>query len=418
LSNSKIDRTNYQMIDRCLACNSANLLLYLDLGLQALANDFKANIEDMPDFPLALNLCQECYHSQLTVSVEPEILFSNYLYVSGTSTTLYEYFGWFTDNLITTHGQNLNVLDLASNDGSFLKVVKAKGHTVLGIDPAANLVSAAAENGVTTICEFWPGVSSTLLAKKFDVVVGMNVLAHVPDPRVFLEEIKRVLTDSGRIIIQTSQAKMFVNGEFDTAYHEHLSFFNTKSMAALAKRSGLELTDAFHTPIHGTSYVWVFSTENNPQSQRLQNLEEEENLLGLFDKETYRQFSIKAKEKSNDVQKIVAKLRDIGYSFWGYGAAAKGNTFINFSGLKLDGMIDDNPLKQNLLSPGGGVKVHSNSILRELPPRTCFILPAWNFKNEIRQKLYNERGEKQDIILTYFPDVRIEKLDGSSFELL
>ena len=385
-------------------------MAYLDLGEQPLANDFKDDPLEMACFPLGLQLCLECWHSQLTVSVNPEILFRDYLYVSGTTQTLTDYFKWFSREVVAPVGSNLNILDIASNDGSLLEVLKEEGHVVLGIDPAANLVPLAAQRGVATICDFWPGVIGGLLAPNFDLVIGMNVLAHVPDPVGFLSAIAKVLKPQARIFIQTSQANMVTNSEFDTAYHEHLSFFNTNSMKALVRRTGLHLVDAFHTPIHGTSYVWVLKKEEEGESKRLVDMRRSEEENGVFRVETYSAFRQKAEEIVRKTAEVVDQLRKDGYGIWGYGAAAKGNTFINYSGIEIDGIFDDNPLKQNLASPGGGVRVLHPSRLGDIEGKICLLVPAWNFLPEICRRVHAIRDHPSDLVLTYYPEVMVSHI--------
>lgn len=403
--------SNFVELTRCLACDGARLKNYLDLGNQPLANDFRENSLSMQSYPLGLQVCLDCWHSQLTVSVNPEILFRDYLYVSGTTKTLMDYFEWFGNEIISPLGSHLAILDIASNDGSLLEVLTNKGHVVLGVDPAANLIPLASRRGVATICDFWPGVAASVLGPNFDVVIAMNVLAHVPDPAGFLSAILRVLKPDAKIFVQTSQANMVVNSEFDTAYHEHLSFFNTNSMKVLANRAGLNLIDAFHTPIHGTSYVWVLKKEEEPESERLNAMREAEELQGIFKLEAYLAFRQKAEKTVSQTIEKIDQLRKEGYKIWGYGAAAKGNTFINFSGIVLEGVFDDNPLKQNLVSPGGGARVLHPAKLADLEGKICVLVPAWNFLTEISRKIRLIRDQPSDLVLTYYPEVMVSHIN-------
>jgi len=409
-------KEDFVELGSCLACSSIKLFEYLDLTDQPLANSFAPpeKPEIMRRYPLSLNVCEECFHSQLSIAVDPKILFRNYLYVSGTTSTLLNYFDWFTSNYIDGHGQNLKVLDIASNDGSLLKVIKAHGHSCLGIDPAANLMPLAAENEVATICDFWPGQSFEFLKNDFDIIVGMNVFAHIANPVEFLSSAAKLLKTNGKILIQTSQAMMVRNTEFDTAYHEHLSFFNVSSMKRVAARAGVYLVDVELTPIHGTSYVWVFQAAPTSESSRLLRLEQEEKESGLSAIDTYMSFRTKAELLALEVKNLVEEAQVAGYEIWGYGAAAKGNTFINFSKIELNGIIDDNHLKQGLISPGGNVQVYSATHLIEIKKPICFVVPAWNFVDEIAKRIKTIRPSSNDMLLTYFPKVKYSAIDGSN----
>lgn len=404
-------RGNFTYLKTCLACGSSQLKRYLDLGWQPLANDFSSNAEEMEEFPLEINLCKECFHSQLVASVSPSRLFSHYVYISGTTKTLKDYFLWLNEKIRLAYKPGARILDLASNDGSFLEISQKIGFKILGVDPASNLIGLAAEKQVPTICDYWPSRNLDCFEYTFDVIVAMNVLAHVPNPLEFLESARRSLKKNGRIYIQTSQAKMFANGEFDTVYHEHLSFFTARSMKTLAKRAGLDILEGEYVPVHGISYLWTLvpssSAKSSNEDSTIESLEVKE---GLYDENTFVRFASSAQKIARDAFAKVEELRALGFQIWGYGAAAKGNTFINFSGIKLDGIIDDNPLKQGLISPGGKTLVHSIEKVAELEGKILFIIPAWNFADEIIDRLRAAITAKNVLALTYFPELFVRSI--------
>ena len=222
----------------CLCCNSKNLSNTFDLGEVPLANSFTPEVNNKK-FELKLNLCLDCFHSQLDQSIDPNVLFDDYVYLSGTSEVLNNYFKSFVEVAESEFNTNLEVLDIASNDGSLLKEFKDRGHNVLGIDPAKNLKEVSKNKGVDTICNYWPLPNNFKLDRTFDVVIAMNVFAHVNNPRSFLSEIENYIHQNSKIYIQTSQSEMFINNEFDTVYHEHISFFNVKSFDFFALRACL-----------------------------------------------------------------------------------------------------------------------------------------------------------------------------------
>jgi 2-polyprenyl-3-methyl-5-hydroxy-6-metoxy-1,4-benzoquinol methylase len=410
---------NFSEILTCVACGERNLLVVLDLGFQPLANALKDDpLLDSEEYPLKLNRCKNCFHAQLSVAVNPALLFSNYLYASGTSTTLQEYFDHFTDKYLDTRGDNLKVLDIASNDGSFLKVVKKHGHRVLGVDPAANLLGQAHTNGIETVCGFWPGDFLDFVVN-LDVIVAMNVFAHVQNPLDFLLACKEKVTDDGVIIIQTSQAKMIELGQFDTMYHEHISFFNTNSMIALAKRAGLIITNVTYEDIHGVSYVWEFR-KSGEMISFLNNVVSHENKVKLFEQDTYLNFANKAESSAEKAIEYLSDCKLRGMKIIGYGVAAKGNTFIKYSNLPLDFMVDDNPLKQKKFTPGMNLEVFQPEAIREIAESICFLVPAWNFIEEIETNIELLRAEQSnyvDEIVTYFPEFRVKTLRGDTNEI-
>lgn len=398
-------------LKECLACGEQNLVKYLDLGRQPLANNFCSSLDELEEYPLQVHYCANCFHSQLGISVNPHILFGRYLYVSSTSQTLLDYFSWLVNEIKNTFPTSARILDLASNDGSFLKIAKDEGFQVLGIDPAANLIELAAKNGVPTLCDYWPGSNSNLFQNKFDCIVAMNVFAHVPNPLEFLQAARDSLKENGRIYIQTSQSRMFVNGEFDTVYHEHLSFFTARSMRHIAQRTGLRIIEGRYVPVHGTSYLWTLTHSNNEKNnlENMTSIEQQEIREGVYDELNFLRYKTKVEEIASKISKIVSDFKGKGYEIWSYGAAAKGNTFINFAKIKLDGIIDDNPLKQGLYSPGGRVKVSSNEVIPSLPERTLFIVPAWNLVEEIELKLKLIRNFNFASLLTYYPAIKVRE---------
>ena len=235
---------------QCFACDSSELYSVLDLGNQPLANSYlKHQTDNELVFPLRLNFCKNCTHLQLSHTVDPKLLFKNYLYVSGTSNTLREYFKDFV-LLTEKYVKNINnVLDIACNDGSQLAAFKSKGYATYGIDPAENLLASSIQFGDIK-CDYLTQDSINSFDVKFDIIIAQNVFAHNNYPVEFLKHCAGALSDDGCIFIQTSQANMISNNEFDTIYHEHLSFFNVRSMTTIAKRTNLKLIDVLKVPIH------------------------------------------------------------------------------------------------------------------------------------------------------------------------
>lgn len=408
-------------LSRCLACNHDKLQLFLDLGKQPLANSFHRADETPSFYPLAVQHCKACYHVQLTEAVDPSELFSNYLYVSGTTKTLLDYFETFVVQIESKFpGKKLHVLDIACNDGSLLERFRAHGHDVMGVDPARNLLPLTAAKNIPVVCDFWNEECSVKLAqqlnqsgqRKFDVVIAMNVLAHVADPLSFLSGVRHVLAPDGIAVIQTSQSEMIRNAEFDTIYHEHHSFFNVKSFSQLAQRAGFTLSDVAKAPVHGTSYVWYITAGQQSTKDSVAQLLADESACGYFTGETYVRFAEHASRLASQVNEIVREHRAKGYVVVGYGAAAKANTFLNFARTPLDFLIDDNPMKVDLLSPGMKFAVKATEHLQQLDKPVLFLILAWNFYAEVVKRIRKQNASTTNKYFSYFPEVRLESEAG------
>lgn len=389
--------SNFSPLIKCLCCDQENLTKILDLKEQPLANSYtKTKEEAEMFFPLALNYCNNCTHLQLTHAVNPDLLFKNYLYVSGTTKTLRQYFDDFVhlvEENIDTSKKKMSVLDIACNDGTQLDSFKKFGYDTYGIDPAENLYSLSSKNH-KVVCDYLTENSIKRLSTqqlgsdKFDIIVAQNVFAHNTYPRKFLQICRDNLKEGGRIFIQTSQADMVKYGQFDTVYHEHISFFNIRSISELAKLVGLALVNVVRTTVHGTSYVFVFS--GNSQEDRSAELVKTE-----YDQtfSTVEKFAENAEKTINKLRTDIKNYREHGYPIVGYGAAAKGNTILNYGNIRLDYIVDDNPLKQTLFTPGTKIPIVSFHHVNELYPSSEIVwLPlAWNFFSEIRQNIKSKR---------------------------
>jgi len=415
------------VIDHCLACGGAELTKTLDLNDQPLANNFQphpgVNEEDAW-YPLAVNRCTHCNHLQLTHVVNPEIIYQHYLYVSGTSKTYTEYMSWYAEfvrEMVVTYSNDklgpYRVLDIGCNDGSQLDAFKNLVFRTYGVDPARNLYATSTAKGHSVVCGFWNAAVADSLGTKFDVITSQNAFSHIPEPLSYLELVRNRLKDTGLMFISTSQADMVVNGEFDTIYHEHISYYNTASMKALAERAGLYLIDVVKTPIHGTSYIFVLSKVPHNRA-RIANILATESAQGLDSADTYVNWANDVNSLLLELKKDIDQYREWGYTIVGYGAAAKGMTLINASNIHLDCVIDDNPLKQGLYCPGTTIPVVSIDWLDQITDpkeRIVFVPLAWNFYREIKAKILNKRNNTEDVFLRYFPELTSEVHPDNTF---
>ncbi|MBU3580227.1 methyltransferase domain-containing protein [Polynucleobacter sp. 73C-SIWE] len=402
-------------LTRCLCCDSNNLSLVLDLAMQSLANSYSEKKDAlMEKYPLALNVCPSCWHAQLSYCVDRGLIFDSYKYISGTSKTLNNYFRWFAKEIKGLIPQDGKILEIAANDGSLIAEMNALGLNTIGIDPAKNIVNLASDRGLNIKYGYWPQDSNKIQGK-FDAIICMNVLAHVDNPKDFLLECKNKLSQNGVILIQPSQARMFGNYEFDTCYHEHISFFNTSSIKTLASRIGLKLLKTSLVNIHGDSPIYMLV--HNESERQISNgafsslpfgisesLEKYEIEINLFEKFTYDAFSNKATSILKKLDFDINQFKSRGFDIIFVGAAAKAMTVINAIEIVPDYFLDESPLKIGLYPAGIATKIENFELCKKLNKPALFVITAWNFRNEISEKIREIGIPKGSVIYTYFPE--------------
>lgn len=397
------------LIKNCLACNSTSLLDALDLDNQPLANEYLRVAVNRTEYPLKLRVCMSCFHSQLSHEVSPEKLFSDYPYVSSTSTTMRSYFEILRTEIETFFPKGGKILDIGSNDGTFLSTFSPSIWHRLGIDPAQNLTGESREKGITTIAERFTWRLSQLLAT-FDVITAINVFAHTAQPDEMLDSILQVSNDKTLVLIQTSQCDMLIDGQFDTIYHEHISFFNVRSMKALLRRKNLYLFDLKIVSVHGNSYLWYVSTVARPESESLRLREIFEEDSGVYSNHTYQTLTDRSSSQLIRFRDIVNDFKAKKYKIVAYGSAAKGNTFLGASKIYPERIFDDTPNKIGRYSPLGNLLIEHPSELFSSPGKFLVIVPAWNFRDEICKKLNEEMLSEDSYVLTYYPTLKIDKI--------
>jgi SAM-dependent methyltransferase len=286
-------------------------------------------------------------------------------------------------------------LDIGCNDGSQLDKFKALNVDTYGVDPAENLYETSSKNHKVTC-----GYFDDRYSRSHDIITIQNAFAHNPNPLELLKNCKKNLAINGLLFIQTSQSDMILNDEFDTIYHEHISYYNVKSMMLLCNRAGLNLIDVVKTPIHGTSYIFIISADRSAPST-IKNLVDMETADGLYNNDTYTKYRSHCIEKVSNFIEKVQYWKDQGYKIVGYGAPAKGNTFLNFARMPLDIIIDDNKLKQGLFTPGSSIEIVGSEILSTYTEddKVLFIPLAWNFFKEIKQRILSVRNNPNDVFL-------------------
>lgn len=407
---------NSYFIKECLCCGSSELRMALDLGIQPPANSYTTTAEDrVAEFPLGLNVCSNCWNAQLSYCIDRREIFDQYAYVSGTSKTLGEFFVWFANALSQTLPAGTRVMELAANDGSLIREMQRVGLDCIGIDPAENITKMAQEAGLPILCGYWPQIADRVEGL-FNAIICMNVVAHVDNPLQFLIGCRKKLSLDGVVMVQPSQARMFEHSEFDTIYHEHISFFNTRSMMQLAARAGLKLVDSFLVKIHGDSPVYLLQHSDAPaltgfrdafmkgKFAIIEDLSAYEERINLFATKTYEQFGQTAHKVMQRVASIVEEQRAAGKEIVFVGAAAKAMTLVNACSLKPDLFIDENPLKIGLFAPGSGTPIKALEACTRLRKPTFFVFSAWNFRYELAAKLRAIGVPEGSIFYSYFPE--------------
>ena len=388
----------------CLNCRGANREQVLDLGSTPLAN---ANVQpgraDEPEasFPLELMYCPDCGLVQLSEVVPPEILFSDYLYMSGASTTMVAHFG----ELAATHVGELGLgpddlaMEIVSNDGTLLAAFASRGVKTLGIEPAKNLVEIARKKGVESIPRFFGReVAAELRDERgpASVICANNVLAHVPDLGGVLEGCRIVTEPLGVVSIEVPYLVHLIDGlEYDTIYHEHLSYFSVRALADAFGRAGLAIYDIVRLPVHGGS-LRILARAGSQHGEIVERMCLEERDKGLEDLATYRAFAGAVARNRRELRAILEQLKSEGKRVAAYGAPAKGNTLLNYCGIGTDLVeytVDRNPLKVGTLTPGMRLPVREVEVLARDRPDVTLILP-WNIASEImaQEKDYASRG--------------------------
>lgn len=409
-----------QTESKCLFCGESLHYTFVDLGMSPLCESYvsseQLNMME-PFYPLHVRVCGNCFLVQLEEYVDPQNIFTEYAYFSSYSSDWLKHAENYVDMAAARFGLNPSslVVEVASNDGYLLQYCVARGIPALGIEPARNVAEVAIQKGVPTRVEFFGEQTARLLAaegKSADLLLGNNVLAQVPDINDFVKGLKILLKPEGVITIEFPHLmRLMEENQFDTIYHEHFFYFSFITAEKIFAAHGLTLFDVEELPTHGGSLrIFARHTENGSRevSPRVHELRAREVASGIPRLDSYGDFAEKVKETKRKLLQFLISARREGKSVAGYGAPGKGNTLLNYCGIRtdfLDYTVDRNPYKQGKFLPGTHIPIYGPEKIMETKPDYLLILP-WNFKEEImaQNSYIREWGGKFVIPI---PEVRV-----------
>jgi hypothetical protein len=384
----------------CRFCSAPLEFGVVDLGMSPLCQTVvrEEQLDEVePFYPLHPRLCQRCWLVQIPEFVPPADIFTEYAYFSSYSTSWIEHARRYVEAITDRLGLDTQsfVVEIASNDGYLLQHFLPKGISVLGVDPAANVAEAASERGVPTLTEFFGLELAERLAREkgvADLIVGNNVLAQIPDLNDFVAGVKALLAPKGLATFEVPHLqRLLESAEYDTIYHEHFSYFSLETLAEIFGAHGLALVDVEELETHGGSIrsFYAHAEAGITPSPSVGRLLAGERTAGLRTAEPYTGFAETVRETKRGLLELLTRLRREGKHVVGYGAPGKGNTLLNYCGLRtdfLDYTVDRNPYKQGCYTPGTRIPIHAPEMIEQTKPDAIVILP-WNLAREISSQL-------------------------------
>ena len=406
---------DYHKRTTCRICDSKDLKLFLDLGRTPLANSLvlKKNLNKKDKtFPLSVYFCQNCSLVQVLDVVNPEILFSDYYFMTSASSPSVDHFKKYSAKILKDFIKSSKdlVVDIGGNDGTLLNELK-NDCKVLNIEPAHNIAEVARKKGIETINKFFSKKLVKEIIKKSGyakVITANNITAHTDTVRELFEGVKGLLAEDGVFIFETHWARNLIGeGGFDQVYHEHLSYYSLHALKHLVDSVGLKIFDVETVPIQGES-LRVYVSKNRKPKASFAKFMKREKSLGLNNFKSFAKFSEKVLDNKRKTLKLLAKLKSENKKIVGYGAPAKGSTLLNFFGIgveTIDYVIDTTSIKQGLFMPGVHLPIYSPEKLHESKPDYILLL-AWNYADAILKKEKNLRDSGVKFIIPV-PEVKI-----------
>jgi 2-polyprenyl-3-methyl-5-hydroxy-6-metoxy-1,4-benzoquinol methylase len=385
----------------CRFCGSRLTQTFVDLGMSPLCESYiPADAQNLmePFYPLHVHVCDQCFLVQLQEYVSPDHIFTEYAYFSSYSDSWLAHAEHYVEAITRRLGltRESKVIELASNDGYLLQYFVKAGIPVLGVEPAANVAAAAQARGVPTLVAFFGARTAEMVAGKHgqaDLVIGNNVLAQVPNVNDFVKGVKIALKQGGVTTFEFPHLMNLIDqNQFDTIYHEHFSYFSFIAAEAIFAKHGLVVFDVEEIPTHGGSLrIFARHTEDStkPVGHAVNSLRQREECAGYRRLQTYASFGENVKQAKRKILQFMIDAKQRRKTIAGYGAPGKGNTLLNYCGIRtdfIDYTVDRNPYKQGKYLPGTRIPIFDPGKIMETRPDYLFILP-WNFKEEIMAQM-------------------------------
>lgn len=404
----------------CRSCGAPLCHLMVDLGMSPLANSYvkpEQLNQAEPFYPLRVFICSSCLLVQVEVFEAPEHIFSEYAYFSSYSESWLRHARTYVRRVTERFGlgPQSKVMEIASNDGYLLQYFVANQIPVLGIEPAGNVARAARQKGIPTIERFFGSETARQLAVEngeVDLLIGNNVLAHVPDLNDFVTGLKIAIRPYGVITMEFPHVvRLIEENQFDTIYHEHFSYFSFHTVRSIFEQHGLRIFDVEELPTHGGSlriFACHVEDDSKPVTSAVSNLASREQSAGYTSMGPYLSFEERVKQTKRHLLKFMVTTKDEGKRIVGYGAAAKGNTLLNYCGTRndfIDYVVDRSPQKQGLFLPGTHIPILSIDKIQETRPDYLLILP-WNLKEEVMEQMGHIRSWGGQFVVP-IPEVQV-----------
>jgi len=392
----------HKIRNECLICKNKNLHKFLELGNMPLPNKFidKEEFNNEEFYPLNVYVCDKCFLVQLKDIIDPKLLFDDYLYMTGTSKPLVDHLKTLAKDSLKYHKDGL-VIDIGCNDGTLLKHYKKLNFNTIGIDPAKKITDIGKKEGLNIINDYF---SSKCVKKilemygKANIITATNVFAHTEDIKTIIEGVRDLLTEDGVFIIEVHHLmNLILNNEFDTIYHEHISYFSLSSLIHLFNLYDMTIIDVREISNHGGS-LRVFIKKTGTPSDNVFKIIDKEKELGLYSLDTYNNFSEKVNDIKDELIDTLKNLKENGNRITGYGATAKGNILLNYCNIGpdiLDYISDRTPFKCGKYSPGMHIPIISEDKFHDDNPDYVLLL-AWNYKDNIliKEDKFRKNGGK------------------------
>jgi len=414
---SHVIATLLKKIKKVLHCRicGGETFCAIDLGYQPFANALETEPRlNVRTYPLKMHVCKVCSTGQLSYCAGSEELYKNYLYVSPDSAILEEHFRKILDFLLeNSYLDNMsNVLEIGSNIGSFLNFIKPHVNTIVGVDPAANIAKMANENGIPTVNDFFNSSSAENILKKDgkkDIIIARHCFAHNEKPGLMLEGAQKLLSDDGVLLVENAYfLDTVMHLEVDQIYHEHMYFYNLRSISEIFNNYGFKLVDAYYSAIHGGTILYVGKLKNTghqPHQRVFELLEKEKN---MHQENFYIDFVSKIEKNKKELCELVQSLHSKNKTIHVYGASAKATVLLNYYHLDnhiIPFIVDSTKIKQGKYVPGVNIKIISEEEGAQNPP-DYYFLTSWNYKDEIIKKVRLLGNYKSKFILPH-PKVEI-----------